>query len=284
MGSQEEIFNEIQKSYPANTKFVVLPMDMKLMGAGPVRGDLDKQHMDLIAVSKKYPGQIVSFCTVDPRREDALERVKRYHELGCVGIKIYPNLGYLPTCPMLMDIYEYAQDHDMPIMAHCSPGGLLSSEMPREKAADLSHPRHYHSILKRYTNLRICLAHYGGNEEWQKYLMEDPSYQTNNPINQEETRNRLALISEMLHDYENLYTDISYTIFQFQQNISLLRVLLSDPVLQKKVLFGSDYYMIEREQMTEREVYFQLRATLGEELFRQIAEINPRLYLGGNWS
>jgi predicted TIM-barrel fold metal-dependent hydrolase len=114
--------------------------------------------------------------------------------------------------------------------------------------------------------------------------MEDPSYQTNNPINQEETRNRLALISEMLHDYENLYTDISYTIFQFQQNISLLRVLLSDPVLQKKVLFGSDYYMIEREQMTEREVYFQLRATLGEELFRQIAEINPRLYLGGNWS
>ena len=53
------------------------------------------------------------------------------------------------------------------------------------------------------------------------------------------------------------------------------------------MLFGSDAYMVELEALTEREVSIELRAALGEELFAQIAEVNPARYLGeralGRW-
>ena len=84
----------------------------------------------------------------------------------------------------------------------------------------------------------------------------------------------------MIDTYDNLYTDISYTLFRYQENIPILKVFLSRQRIRERVLFGSDYYMVEQETTSEREVSIRLRAELGERFFRQIAETNPRAYLG----
>jgi hypothetical protein len=52
-------------------------------------------------------------------------------------------------------------------------------------------------------------------------------------------------------------------------------------MIRKRVLFGSDFYMSRREQITEKELSIMLRSRLGEELFFQIANVNPKKYLYG---
>jgi hypothetical protein len=56
--------------------------------------------------------------------------------------------------------------------------------------------------------------------------------------------------------------------------------MLSHPLVRSHVLFGSDYYMVTQERMSEKEVSVMLRSRLGEELYKHIAYTNPREYLG----
>ncbi len=60
----------------------------------------------------------------------------------------------------------------------------------------------------------------------------------------------------------------------------LLKVLLSNPVIAEKVLFGSDFYMMGTMKFRERDLSIKVRAELGEELFWKIANENPKKYLG----
>jgi predicted TIM-barrel fold metal-dependent hydrolase len=62
--------------------------------------------------------------------------------------------------------------------------------------------------------------------------------------------------------------------------VDYLKVLLANPLIRERVLFGSDYYAVEQEVMTEKEVSITLRSKLGEDLYFQIAHLNPRRYLG----
>ena len=46
-----------------------------------------------------------------------------------------------------------------------------------------------------------------------------------------------------------------------------------------KCLFGSDWYMVETKS-EERRFGIDLRAFLGEDTFNQIANINPKIFMG----
>ena len=61
--------------------------------------------------------------------------------------------------------------------------------------------------------------------------------------------------------------------------IDYLKVMLSHPLVRKHVLFGSDYYMVERENVSEKQASILLRSRLGEDLYKQIAYTNPREFL-----
>jgi uncharacterized protein len=142
----------------------------------------------------------------------------------------------------------------------------------RAQAAALCHPEHYRALAVAYPRLRICLAHYGGHGEWEAYRQKN--WRTRRE------RTWVSIISDLLCDHPNLYADVSYTMFRYQEHVPVLRILLTNPTVRVGVLFGSDYYMVELEHATEREVSIELRAALGEALFAQIAERNPARYLG----
>ena len=72
-------------------------------------------------------------------------------------------------------------------------------------------------------------------------------------------------------DYPNLWTDISYTVFADDEYVYLLKTLLSDPRVSARVLFGSDFYVVESARLEERRRSVRIRAVLGEELFDTIA-------------
>ena len=280
---QKEIFEEVRGRYPLDTKFIVLPMDLRGMRRGTPKQDICAQHEELKKLAAQYPEQIIPFIHIDPRSAskfsgpEPLKFIKRFHEKGFRGIKLYPPLGYSASAKELMPIYEYANKHQLPVMIHCSRGGVKDKKFTDENINCTTAPHLYRAILSKFENLKICLAHYGGGEDWEAYLKK----QWLNDAIPMEKMNWLSQITTMIRsgEYPNLFTDISYTIFKSERYVPILKVLLQDDKIRKKVLFGSDYYMIELEKLRERELAMRLRGELGEALFFTIAHDNPKQYL-----
>nr|VFJ91711.1 MAG: Amidohydrolase [Candidatus Kentron sp. LFY] len=276
--TQENNLKHLIKYYPEKTKFIILPMDMSQMCAGKVKEDIDIQHEKLAELCKneKYADLLIPFAHIEPRRNGALDRLKNLVENhGFKGVKIYPTLGYAPDHSVLMnDIYPYMIKNNIPLMAHCSRGFVNGrcDGITKEEAYKYADPDQYRKVMDEYPGLRICLAHFGGVGEWERHLNgenvgSDPTW--------------VKKITDLLEsDYKNIFADISYTIFNFQENLPYLKVLLQDKQIVPKVLFGSDFYMVESEKYSEKRLSIDLRASLGEDLFWEIANKNPRKYLG----
>lgn len=143
---QQDIFDKLKDQYPKGSAFVVLPMDMKYMDAGPVRDDLYQQMEELAAIKAKlaYKDVIYPFVFVDPRRieEDPDYFKYRIASDGTVnlepcfiqtyieqkhfsGFKIYPALGYYPFDKKLLVLWKYAADNELPVLTHCIRGTIF---------------------------------------------------------------------------------------------------------------------------------------------------------------
>lgn len=133
-------------------------------------------------------------------------------------------------------------------------------------------------MLERFPQLRINLAHFGGQIDWEEYLSPNASIEAELGENE----NFMQIIRDLITggDHPQIWMDISYTLFHFQKFIPLLKVFMLDPKLRERILFGSDWYMTEQEDLSEQAVSFSLRVQLGDEDFRQIAETNPAKWLG----
>lgn len=274
--TQEENLIHLISYYPKNTKFIILPMDMSKMNAGKVKEDIDEQHNELARLTKdpKYSDILIPFAHIDPRRDGALNRLKLLVENhNFKGVKIYPTLGYGPDHEVLMqEIYPYMVKKKIPLMAHCSPGSVNKKGISRDKAHAFADPYNYKIVMKTFPDLKVCLSHFGGIGEWRRHINEP-----RNP----KSPTWLTKIRELIKSgkYPNLYTDISYTIFNFHENVPLLKILLEDKEILEKVLFGSDFYMVENEKYSERRFSTDLRYALGEKKFWKIANENPKAYL-----
>lgn len=265
--------------YPAapKTKFIILPMDMARMGAGNVKEDIDAQHAELARLANlpEYKDILIPFAHIDPRRSDPFNRLQSLvEEHNFRGVKIYPCLGYGPNHEVLMrDIYPYMVKKNIPLLAHCSPGPINSRDISREQAHAYAEPQNYKIVMKTFPDLRICLGHFGGAGEWKKHISEPRDQQI---------PTWLKKIYDLIisGNYPNLYADISFTIFNFQENVPLLKILLEDKAILRRVLFGSDFYMSESRKYSEKRLSTDLRSELGEDKFWQIAHENPMTYLG----
>ncbi len=289
LGSQKAIFEQCQKFYPDDTRFVVLPMDMAFMGAGKVARNYSEQ-LDELTDFAKQNSALIPFMHIDPRRPGIFELFKSYvEEKGVRGVKLYPPLGYFPQDELLYPIYEYCEKNNLPVIAHCSPFNIVhyrgkrkeletlltKSNIPidtkgkskKELCSYFTHPLNYAPVLKDFPGLKICVAHFGSSYYWKEFL-DNPSADDN----------WLKIITEMIGKHENFYTDISFTLSN-RDFFPLLKVLMYNNKINRKILFGSDYYMVETKT-DERRFGIDLRAYLGEEFFSLISEANPKVFLG----
>lgn len=289
--SQVEIFTtSLQHYYPEETRFVVLPMDYTYMGYGNPKYDIDLQLENLAKLRDTFPDQIIPFVHIDPRHEDAVERVKTWiTEKQFKGVKIYPPFGYLPNHENLLKIYEFCENHDngIPVMTHCAGATLRAKKFKRnkEKASSFCKPSNYIEVLEKFPKLRLCLGHCGGDRAWEAYLKK-PLIKDRKDLEKRSesgSENWLYEIIDMIESglYPNLFVDVSYVIFHFEDNSNILKVLLESPRIRRRMLFGTDYYMAEIEKFSEKKLSMFLRAGIGETCFREIAETNPKHYLFG---
>ena len=179
-----------------------------------------------------------------------------------------------------MKIYDICQSEKIPVLAHCSPGGIRAKGLTKAQAAAFANPSNYEPLLQRFKKLNFCLAHFGGVEEWERQILSEAPRKGRDAA-------WLTIITDMMKTgkYPNLYTDISYTVFCEPPKdrpfdyFDYLKVILTNEHVRPQVLFGTDFYMVKLEKSTDKEVSIALRAHLGEELYFQLAHHNPRRYL-----
>jgi predicted TIM-barrel fold metal-dependent hydrolase len=287
--SPREVFELLQGYYPPDASFIVLPMDFEYMAAGRPKKSYMDQLDDLIQL-KRDPHigpRIYPFVAVDPRRPDLLQLVRHLVESEHFsGIKIYPALGFFPFDTRLDPLWQWAEALQIPIMTHCSRGGayfrgpLSTFPWPKEagpkpkpgtpnaKWTDLlSDPSGFKHVFQKYPNLKVCFAHMGGTEECRKWLSEPwPKHlgQTN----------WLSIILELMKAFPQVYADISYSAYDAQIH-PLIDVLVRDELIGRRILFGSDFYMVQ-QNMTERAFSIQIKSLLSNEAFHRISEINTK--------
>ncbi len=130
--NQASLFTFLKKNYPQGTKFITLSMDMEYMGAGKPKISYTEQLSELIKVKKNHE-EMCPFIALDPRRIKATKNNKGKADFSSYaksllhknifnGIKLYPALGYYPFDKNLIDMYLFAQEHNIPIMTHCARG------------------------------------------------------------------------------------------------------------------------------------------------------------------
>lgn len=248
------------------------------------------------------------------------------------GIKIYPALGYYPFDVRMKAVYHFAIEHDIPIMTHCTIGtvhfkydlsdderihvfkGPLPKEEPTEFQQYYTHPLNYECLLNQkllkkvwnsedvpdYKNLKMCIGHWGTEDEWHNYL-ENPWLEISNEIdkssspyslnlknwhigeNQYKNFSWFSIICDLMRKYDNIYADISYTLNDAALFPLLKMILESDDKIRQRVLFGTDFYVVSKA-ISERAFSINVRSYLGKELFEQISVANAERYLSNNFN
>jgi len=250
--SQNKSFQELAGRYPMDTRFIVLPMDLRGTDRGQPDQDIEAQHLELARLAKNYTSKIIPFVHVDPnssrwRGPDPVTFIKKLVEDGLEGvkfkgIKLYPPLGYLPSDPKVRDIFRYANEKELPVMVHCSSGIVRDMNLSRENATSYAAPCNYVDILRDFPNMRLCLGHFGGQESWNSYLSRswfDPSIPGDPTATDWEgatfrDMDWVSQITTMMKsgEFPNLYADISYTVFSNEDRfLPMLSVLLTDPAV-----------------------------------------------------
>lgn len=214
-----------------------------------------------------YPWQMFPFVMFDPRQEhsDSL-CINALENLGFLGVKMYPALGYCPDPVVVEEIgtaghgsapnvhagrrmrrlYDYCVKENVPITVHASTGGAYSTDVEGNRklnAWPLSDPANWTNVLEQWA-LTINFAHFGGDYltgnndrmeksiEWRKAIQD--------LIKRSQTNQLIAKV----------YADLSYHDMALQDRgtsqkyFKDLRQLLDDPIYRERILFGTDASMI----------------------------------------
>ncbi|MFM9986945.1 MAG: amidohydrolase family protein [Flavobacteriales bacterium] len=151
-------------------------------------------------------------------------------------------------------------------------------------ACDLfSHPQNYVILLEQFPNLKLCLAHMGGNTEIDPELALNDSELIE--IRKIDRQLWFQRIKEMMIQYPSLYTDISYTVSELGKKEILLPILELMETLDSqgrplgdRVLFGTDFFMTERED-TELTLFQNAKNYLSR-YWERITVTNNERFLG----
>ena len=194
------------------------------------------------------------------------------------GFKMYTPLGSQPLDPRLPYLHDKSLEGDcfytrceregIPIMAHCSPGGMTTHELKyfmehdsghsnyqnqpqysvqksvapadattvavdNEEMAirhfydNYVHPKAWRKVLQKFPKLKLCLAHFGG-DEFKRGLK----------------RSWVTEILALTEEYENVYTDFScWDISDCKKPLIEILTSVKYAHIREKLIFGTDWYM-----------------------------------------
>jgi predicted TIM-barrel fold metal-dependent hydrolase len=165
--------------------------------------------------AKRYPDQLIPFCTIDEADPRAAELVEQYILAGAKGLKLIGgHPAYYDECynsENMYKVYQKVAEYDVPVLMHCS---LINIPELQEQMDE---------VLSDFPEVTFIFAHYGNT------LMRG---------------NHLDVIAELLDKHPNLYTDMShgggitaYHRYLIQDLEAIKNFVIK---YQDRILFGSD--------------------------------------------
>lgn len=81
--------------------------------------DMRDSNNQILNAYRLFPNEIIPFCTIDPRKENALDEMERCRDEGMRGLKFHPWLQAIPIVDdQVLKIAEKASTFGWPILSH----------------------------------------------------------------------------------------------------------------------------------------------------------------------
>ncbi len=173
-------------------------------------------------------GRFTGLGTLHPDSESIEEEISEIVALGLKGVKLHPDIQrFMINDPKMDRIYELCEGR-LPILMHTG-----------DHRFDFSNPNRMEPVLKKYPDLTVIGAHFGGWSVWDE-------------------------ATERLSKYENFWVDCSSSLYAMtpKKARELIFSYGSD-----KVLFGTDYPMWDIEKDLERFMRIELTEKEREDIF-----------------
>ncbi|BDC18819.1 amidohydrolase family protein [Acidianus sp. HS-5] len=173
---------------------------------------------------RRNPDLYLQWGKVNPLTCNVKEELERQYSLGIIGIKLHPvHHAFKPNAyreeegglKSLLYIYEFAEDHDLPVMIHT---GTSTGVKSRNKYGD---PILVDDVAKDFPRIKIILAH-AGRPIW---------YST---------------AFYMARFMDNVYLEISSIPPK-----NILKVLPRLKEISDKVIYGSDFPAFKGQDLAE---------------------------------
>jgi predicted TIM-barrel fold metal-dependent hydrolase len=116
---------------------------------------------DIVAGAARNNDVLIPFGSVDPRRDDALDRVRRLIDDGARGFKFHPTVqGFDPSDPAHYPLYAAIQDAGLIALFHTGQTGI-GAGLPggRGLRLGLSNPMLLDAVAADFPDLQIIMAH-----------------------------------------------------------------------------------------------------------------------------
>ncbi len=209
-------------------KIVLFGVDAKVDDTGKVMGrdaTVCATNEDLLRLYQQHSDRIIPFFSINPKRDDALDLIDKYCDLGFKGAKFLQNYWGVDTREdRYRDYFEKLKQKKIPLLIHLGSESSVSSVKSCEQIAMLDHPVS--------VGVTVVAAHMGLSYQWYRPLKAF-SRKTKH-FNQD----YFSLLS-MLQRHDNLYADTSALLTPVRAKV--LRHLSRQKEVHSKLLFGTDY-------------------------------------------
>lgn len=182
---------------------------------------------DVLSVAKRYPESFIPFLSINPRRQDALDKIDEYVERGCRGAKFLQNYWAVDlNDKRFIPYYERLVTHGLPLIVHVGSEYTIDSDARYERIEMLD--------LPLACGVTVIAAHMGLGRVNHKLLPWRNL--SRNPKHFDGDYFRLL---ELLEEHENLFADISAILVPLRARA--LQHLSSQRMAHEKILFGTDF-------------------------------------------
>ena len=89
--------------------------------------------------------------------------------------------------------------------------------------------------MKKFPKLRLDIAHFGSNTTWAPEKKK---------VDCEFLQNRKETIFALMKEYDNVYSDFSYTITSEEATLKFVEQIIQVPEVRERSMFGSDYWVV----------------------------------------
>ncbi len=254
---------------------VLLPMDIIDPKAGSREKKLfPKQLADTTRQALRFPGRLLPFGMVNPARKESFELFREAINSGwCVGLKLYPALGYSIRGEMMDEVLAFCDSESVPVLLHCNDTGFRKSP----DAAQYGHPGHWIPVLEKHSSLKVCFGHFGGEKQDDEDVWIAPGLPRDSWAHH---------ILDLMDRFPGrVFADVSYHNEQYDDPDAgdnyrkNLAAVLENPKYRSQVLWGTDYHLL-RIDCTDPDYTDAFCSMIGEDNFELMARKNPAAFLG----